>query len=177
MRTAHQVLKCGTQVPSRTRARVNQWRGRKKSRWSNHLFPQNIACAPDNVEYMEKVLLVVRQKLGRPEEDKMEQINTNAKIWRLLMTACTKAAVHLRKDYGGNLSATKNTDSSEIKHLFSISLNLIRDQEDEIFGVSTIDWDQTCYQVFGSKSIRLFRFGTLSRRQNCRMFTICTVLE
>ena len=48
---------------------------------------------------MDKVFAYVRQKLGRPEEDKMERVDTNALIWRIFMTASMKAAVHLGKDY------------------------------------------------------------------------------
>ena len=38
---------------------------------------------------------------------------------------------------------TKNTEFSETSICVPSRRNLIRDQEDEIFGVSTIDWDQS----------------------------------
>ena len=41
--------------------------------------------------------------------DEMEQINSNAMIWRLL-SATMKAAVHLGNDYQENLRTTKSTD-------------------------------------------------------------------
>ena len=56
-----------------------------------------------------------------------------------------KAAVHLGKDYEEHLHATQNTEFCEIQPLFSIKHKLILDQEDEIFGVTTIYWDQTLW--------------------------------
>ena len=44
------------------------------------VFPRNLAMLPSNVEYMVKVFTYVRQQLGRPNEDKMERVNTNAMI-------------------------------------------------------------------------------------------------
>ena len=73
----------------------------------------------------------------------MEQVDTNVMIWGLFMNASMMAAVHLGKDYEDNLRVTKNTEFSEIRPLFHITQKLILDQEDEIFGVSTIDRDQS----------------------------------
>ena len=42
-----------------------------------------------------------------------------------------------------NLRVTRNTEFFEIRHYFSITQKLAFDQQDEIFGVRTIDWDQT----------------------------------
>ena len=46
---------------------------------------------------LEEVCTYVRQKLGRPKEDKMQQVNTNAIIQELFMAASMKAAVHVGK--------------------------------------------------------------------------------
>ena len=78
----HQTLKCGTQILTRTPS----------------LFPHKSAILPCNVEFMEKDVTYGRQKLGRPKEDEMEQVNTNAMIF---MAASLKAAVHLGKDGNG----------------------------------------------------------------------------
>ena len=91
---------------------------------------------------MDKVFAYERQKLGRPEDDKMELVDTNAMIWWIFMTASMKAAV-LGKDYEETLRVKRNPALYEIRPLFSIKQKLILDQQDEIFGVSTIDWDQT----------------------------------
>ena len=110
---------------------------------SPSVFPRNLAMLPSNVEYVVKVFTCVRQQLGRPKEDKMEQVNTNAMIWGLFITASIKAAVHLGKVYEENLHVMKNTEFSKFRPLFSITQKLMFDQEDEMFGISTIDCDQT----------------------------------
>ena len=62
------------------------------------------------------------------------------------------------------------------------------EQQDEISGVSTIDWDQTSWmkssllheraiKLSKSKSMRLFGFGAVSWRQNCIISTIWSILE
>ena len=135
------------------------------------LFPHNLVVLPGNDKFMEKVFAYVGQKLGRPEEHKMEQVNTSLMIWGLFVTASMRAAVHLRKDYAENLRAAKNTKFSEIKPLFNITWQLILDQEDEILGVST-----TGIKLHGWE-VRLFRFGAVSWRQNCRISTICAILD
>ena len=81
----------------------------KKSTVGQRMFPHNFAISSNNVAYMETVFSCARQKLGRPEDGEMEQINTNAMIWGL------------SEDYEGNLRARKNTEFSEIMHLFSIT--------------------------------------------------------
>ena len=76
------------------------------------------------------------------------------------MTASMKAAVHLGKDYEDNLRVTKNTEFSEIRSLFSITQKLILDQEDELFGVSTTDWDQTPWMRRTSIHEHVIKFST-----------------
>ena len=48
---------------------------------------------------MDKVFAYVRQKLGRPKEDKMDRVDTNAMICGIFMTASMTAAVHFGKYY------------------------------------------------------------------------------
>ena len=99
--------------------------------------------APHSVGQMDTVFANVRQKLGRPKEDKMDQIKTNVTIWGLFMNASWNAVSHLGKDHDEHLRVTRNTEFCEIQPLFSITQKLVLDQEDEIFGVFTIYWDRT----------------------------------
>ena len=101
--------------------------------------PTKSTVGPSNVEYLKKAYSCERPKLGHPQEVEMEQINTNAMIWRLF-TASMKAAVHLGKGYEENLRTTKNTDFDEIKPSFNITRNLILDQEHKRCEISTIHW-------------------------------------
>ena len=49
----------------------------------------------------------------------------------------------MSENYEETVRVTKNTASAEVLPLFSITQKLILDQDDEICGVSVIDWDQT----------------------------------
>ena len=83
------------------------------------------------------------------QNDEMEQINTNAMIRGLFLSATMQAAVHLGKDDQENLRTTNNTDFDKIKPLLDITPKLIVDQEHdihiyiyiEIYGIYLIDWD------------------------------------
>ena len=92
---------------------------------------------------MGKLFAYVRQELGRPKEENGVGVDTSALIWGIFMIVSMKAALHLGKDYEEHLCVTRNTEFSEIRLLFPIAEKLVLDQQDEIFGVSTIDWDQT----------------------------------
>ena len=47
----------------------------------------NLDILPDGFEHWENIYNFVRQKIGRPKEDKLEQINTNVMIWIWCFTA------------------------------------------------------------------------------------------
>ena len=107
----------------------------------------------------------------------MEQIDAHVAKKGMFMTTSTKSAVHLGKDREENLRVKKSTRFSELRTLFSITQKLIFEPEEELFGVKTVDWDQSpwmkskylgaqCfYQVAHSKGVRLFRFSALSERK------------
>ena len=55
----------------------------------------------------------------------MLDIDIDAMIWRIFMSATIKAAVHLGQDYQENLRTTKKKDFEKVKPLFEISQTLI----------------------------------------------------
>ena len=85
-----------------------------------------------NVDHIEKVFSNVRQKVSRFEVDEMLDIDVNAMIWEIFMSATMKTAVHLGEDYQDNLRTTKNTDFEKVKTSFDISQKLILSQQEEI---------------------------------------------
>ena len=103
------------------------------------LFPENFALLPGDAEYVAKVFTSVPQKLGCPKEHKMEYVNSNAMIWGLFLSVSMKVDVHLGKDFEENLRVTKTI----LRYDFCSTAEIIIDEEEENFGVSTIDCDQT----------------------------------
>ena len=67
-------------------------------------------------------------------KETMPDIDVNAMIWRIFLSATMKAAVHLGQDYQENLRTTKNIDFEKAQQLFDISHKLILNQS-EIFGI------------------------------------------
>ena len=104
------------------------------------LFHHNFQIS--NVDHLKKVYSNVRLKLSRPQGDEMLDIDVNAMISGIFASATVKAAVHLGQDYQENLRTTKNnTDFKKVQTLFDISQKLIPNQKDEIFRISTIEWN------------------------------------
>ena len=95
----HQTLL--TQTPAR-RNLLLDW---KDYRWSKFV-PSQFGHTARQCRVFGKIFTYIRQKHGRPKEDKMEQVNTNAMNWGLLMAVSLKADVHLGKDHEENLRVT-----------------------------------------------------------------------
>ena len=67
-----------------------------------------------NVDYLEKVLKNELRKLSRPQRDDMSDININAMIYGIFISATVKATAHLGQKKQENLRTTKNTQSQTV---------------------------------------------------------------
>ena len=83
------------------------------------------------------------------------------------------------KNYSENLRSIKNTgNNSTMKQMFDISEKLIVGQSDEIYGVNTINWDDSSWKHFiydwwwrshpslARKGLRIFWFCVVSWKMN-----------
>ena len=50
------------------------------------------------------------------------------------------------KNYSDNLHSIKNTEDLTMKQMFDISGKLITEQSDEIYGMSTINWEHSSWK-------------------------------
>ena len=50
------------------------------------------------------------------------------------------------KNYSDNLHSIKNTEDLTMKQMFDLSENLITEQSDEIYGMSTIKWEHSSWK-------------------------------
>ena len=50
------------------------------------------------------------------------------------------------KNYSDNLHSIKNTEDLTMKQMFDISEKLISEQSDEIYGVNTINWEDSSWK-------------------------------
>ena len=62
------------------------------------------------------------------------------------MSSTLQASVFMEKNYSDNLHSIKNTEDLSMKQVFDISEKLITEQSDEIFGMSTINWEHSSWK-------------------------------
>ena len=61
------------------------------------------------------------------------------------MTAMLESAVFMGNNYSDNLHSTENTKDLTMKQMFHIPPKLVSEQ-DEIFGMETIDWENSSWK-------------------------------
>ena len=62
------------------------------------------------------------------------------------MSSTLQASVFMVKDYSDNWHSIKNTKDLTMKQIFDISEKLISEQSDEIYGVKTINWEDSSWK-------------------------------
>ena len=75
------------------------------------------------------------------------------------MSSTLQASVFMVKNYSDNLHSIKSTEDLTMKQMFDFSEKLICEQSDEIYGVNTINWEDSSWKhlslVGGEKVISL----------------------
>ena len=62
------------------------------------------------------------------------------------MSSTLQASVFMDKNYSDNLHSIKNTEDLTMKQMFDISEKLMSEQSDEIYGVNTINWEDSSWK-------------------------------
>ena len=62
------------------------------------------------------------------------------------MSSTLRASVFMVKNYSDNWHSIKNTEDLTMKQMFDISEKLISEQSDEIYGVKTINWEDSSWK-------------------------------
>ena len=62
------------------------------------------------------------------------------------MSSTLQASVFMAKNYSDNLHSIKNTEDLTMKQMFGISEKLISEQSDEIYGIRTINWEDSSWK-------------------------------
>ena len=107
--------------------------------------------------------------------DATEDNEKHSVIWRMfIMSSTLQAFVFMVKNYSDNWHSIKNTKDLTIKQMFDISEKLVSEQSDEIYGVKTINrenspckylsliGDEASHQSPAHKSLRIFRSCVVS---------------
>ena len=62
------------------------------------------------------------------------------------MSSTLQASVFMVKNYSVNWHSIKNTEDLTTKQMFDTSEKLITEQSDEIYGMSTINWEHSSWK-------------------------------
>ena len=80
-------------------------------------------------------------------EDNEEQ----SVMWGMFMSSTLQASVFMEKNYSDHLHSIKNTGKDlTMKQMFDISEKLVSEQSDEIYGVKTINWENSSWKYLSS---------------------------
>ena len=83
--------------------------------------------------------------LDQFSKDATQDSNKHSLIWKMFSTL--QASVFMGKNYSDNLHSIKNTGKDlTMKQIFDFSEKLIVGQSDEIYGVNTINWDDSSWK-------------------------------
>ena len=89
----------------------------------------------------------VRKIQDQSSKDATKDSNKHSFIWLMFMSSTLEASVFMEKDYSEILHSIKNTGNDlTLKQMFDISEKLIVGQSDEIFGVKTINWEDSSWK-------------------------------
>ena len=80
--------------------------------------------------------------------DATEDSEEHSVIWRMFVSSTLQASVFLVKNYSDNWHSIKNTKDLTTKQVFDISAKLVSEQSDEIYGVNTINWEDSSWNIY-----------------------------
>ena len=81
----------------------------------------------------------VRKRQNQSSKDATKESDKHSVIWGMFMSSTLQASVFMEKNYSDNLRSIKNTEDLTMKQMFDFSEKLISEQSDEIYGVNTIN--------------------------------------
>ena len=96
--------------------------------------------------FLHRVNDQVRKRQNQSSKDATKDSDKHSVIWRMFMSSTLQASVFMVKNYSDNLHSIKNTEDLTMKQMFDISEKLISEQSDEIYGVNTIDWEDSSWK-------------------------------
>ena len=107
----------------------------------------------------------VRNRQYQSSEDATKDSDKHSVMWGIIMFSTLQASVSTEKNYSDNLHSIKNTEDLTKKQMFDISEKLISEQSDEIYGMSTINWEHSSWKhlsLIGDEEV--IRFCIMPRK-------------
>ena len=88
----------------------------------------------------------LRKMLNRSPEDSMQDSDKHSVVWGLFLSSTLQASVFMGKNYSDNWHSIKNTEDLTMKQMFDTSEKLVSEQSGEIYGVKTINWEDSSWK-------------------------------
>ena len=96
--------------------------------------------------FLHRVNDQVRKRQNQSSKDATQDSDKHSVIWGMFMSSTLQASVFMVKNYSDNLHLIKHTEDLTMKQMFDISEKLITEQSDEIYGISTINWEDSSWK-------------------------------
>ena len=97
--------------------------------------------------FLRRVNDQVRKRQYQSSKDATKDSDKHSVIWRMFMSSALQASVFMVKNYSDNLHSIKNTRKDlTMKQMFDISEKLISEQSDEVYGVNTINCEDSSWK-------------------------------
>ena len=96
--------------------------------------------------FLHKVNDQVRKRQYQSSKDATKDSDKHFVMWRMFVSSTLQASVFEEKNYSDILHSIKTTEDLTMKQMFDISEKLISEQSDEIYGVNTINWEDSSWK-------------------------------
>ena len=96
--------------------------------------------------FLHRVNDQVRKRQKQSSKDATKDSDKHSVIWVMFMSSTLQASELIGKNYSDNWHSIKNTEDLTMKQMFDISEKLITEQSDEIYGVKTINWEDSSWK-------------------------------
>ena len=97
--------------------------------------------------FLHRVNGQVRKRQNQSSKGATKDNDKHSVMWRMFMSSTLQASVFMGKNYSDNWHSIKNTGKDlTVKQVFDRSEKLVPEQSDEIYGVKTINWEDSSWK-------------------------------
>ena len=111
---------------------------------------------------------MIKCRQYQSSKDATKDSDEHSVIWGMFTSSTLQASVFMGKNYSDKLYSIKNTEDLTMKQMFDISEKFISEQSDEIYGVKTIDWEDSSWKHLWL----VVKKSSVSRKQRFTYFQI-----
>ena len=96
--------------------------------------------------FLHRVNDQVRKRQNQSSQDATKDSDNHSVIFGMFMSSTLQASVIMVKNYSDNWHSLKKSEDLTLQQMFDIFEKLISEQSDEIYGVKTINWEDSSWK-------------------------------